>query len=370
MSILTFAGLTAMANHEQYMHRCLQLASLGEGFVAPNPMVGSVLVYRNRIIGEGWHRLYGGAHAEVNCLESVADADKPLIPESTIYVSLEPCAHFGKTPPCANRIVAEGIKKAVVGAIDPFAEVAGRGVSILEQAGVETVVGVLEKECRYQNRRFFTFHNCQRPYIHLKWAKTADGFISGRGGQRLQITGPLANRLVHKWRSEEAAIMVGTKTAETDNPQLNNRYWPGRQPVRVVVDAGLRLPGYLKLFTDGGDTMVLYEDEGGMGLVGRRPNHFSENGPVNLVGVKGLLGHNPAVICRALYSLNIQSVFIEGGAALLNSFLRAGLWDEAHILTGTKVMSGGGVKAPVSPNGAMKEKFYLESDLIEGVINK
>ncbi len=344
------------------MNRCIQLASQGAGFVAPNPMVGAVLVYGHRIIGEGFHRLYGEAHAEVNCFDSVASADRAFIPESTLYVSLEPCAHFGKTPPCAHRIVREGIKHVVIGTLDPFTEVNGRGVSILQEAGVKTDLGVLEKECRSQNRRFFTFHECKRPYIHLKWAQTADGFMSGKTDERLHITNPLTNRLVHKWRSEEAAIMVGTKTAAVDNPQLNNRLWWGAQPIRIVVDTRLSLSGDLKLFSDTGKTVVLNEVETRSGT---RTEHSAQ-----YIKVHGLSGHNPQLICDALYSFNIQSVLIEGGAALLNSFVRAGVWDEAHVLTNTALFAGDGLMAPEKPYGTIMESYRIGNDSIEWMINQ
>jgi diaminohydroxyphosphoribosylaminopyrimidine deaminase/5-amino-6-(5-phosphoribosylamino)uracil reductase len=359
-----------MVSHEQYMHRCIQLASIGAGFVAPNPMVGAVLVHGERIIGEGWHKQYGQAHAEVNCLESVVENDRHLIPESTLYVSLEPCAHFGKTPPCANRIISEGIRHVVVGTLDPFPEVYGRGVAILQQVGVKTEIGVLEVECRIQNRRFFTFHEQKRPYIHLKWAQTADGYISGSEGDRLLITNPFTNRLVHKWRSEETAVMVGTRTAAVDNPQLSNRLWSGPQPLRVVVDSTLKLSKQLNVFNNGGRTIVLNELEGEWYVAewcAETRTGAMANG-VQFVKVPGLSSHDPKIICEALFKLNIQSVFIEGGAALLNSFLHAGLWDEAHILTNTELFAGGGLKAPGRPAGLVKESFFNGTDSIEWMI--
>jgi diaminohydroxyphosphoribosylaminopyrimidine deaminase/5-amino-6-(5-phosphoribosylamino)uracil reductase len=280
-----------------------------------------------------------------------------------LYVSLEPCAHVGKTPPCAHRIVAEGIPHVVIGSLDPFPEVAGRGVDILKNAGVKTDIGILESDCRFLNRRFFTFHEQHRPYIHLKWAQTADGFMSGKNGERLQITNPFTNRLVHKWRSEEAAIMVGTNTVAVDNPQLNNRLWWGAQPARVVVDAHLRLSGELCVFMDGGRTVVLHEGKGDRCV-------DTHTGSVEWIKVDGLSSHDPGIICEALSALNLQSVLIEGGAALLNSFLQAGLWDEAHILTNKELFSGGGVKAPGKPDGFLNDSFFIGSDRIEWMIKK
>ena len=339
------------------MHRCLQLAALGSGFVAPNPLVGAVLVHGGRIIGEGWHKQYGQAHAEVNCLESVKEQDRNLIRESTMYVSLEPCAHFGKTPPCANRILTEGIKKVVVGVRDPFEQVNGKGIEIHRNAGVEVIDGVLEEECRWQNRRFFTFHTKKRPYVHLKWAETADGFIGSGSKERLMITGTLSARMVHRWRSEEAAIMVGTQTAQLDNPSLNNRFWGGSQPLRVVTDRDLVLPRTLNLFSDGAPTLVLNSEmENRVGAV-----HFKK--------MDGLETRDPKIILQALYEENIQSVLIEGGAAMLNSFIKAGLWDEVHLLRNTKLVAGKGIKGPETPKGKILETQMLGNDRIEWMVN-
>src|SRR5690606_9876485 len=213
------------------MRRCLELASLGAGQVAPNPMVGAVLVHNDRIIGEGFHKRFGEAHAEVNCINSVNENDRDLIPGSTIYVSLEPCAHFGKTPPCADLIIHERIPRCIVALRDPFPDVNGKGIEKLLAAGVDVKVGILEDEARELNKRFFRFHINHRPYIILKWAQTADGYIGAGEGQRLLISNEYSNRLVHRWRSEEAAILVGTRTAELDNPALTTRLWPGSSPV-------------------------------------------------------------------------------------------------------------------------------------------
>lgn len=225
--------------NEFYMQRCLELAAMGAGQVAPNPMVGAVLVHQGRIIGEGYHRQYGQAHAEVNCVNSVAEEERSLIPLATMYVSLEPCAHHGKTPPCADLIVAQGIKQVVIGCMDTFSAVAGKGIEKLEKAGIKVETGVLEAECRQINRRFFTFHEQQRPYIVLKWAQSRNGLVAGAGGVPVRISNKYSDRLVHKWRSEEMGILAGTRTAINDNPRLNNRLWTGKDPVRIIIDLSL-----------------------------------------------------------------------------------------------------------------------------------
>ncbi|MCU0387858.1 MAG: bifunctional diaminohydroxyphosphoribosylaminopyrimidine deaminase/5-amino-6-(5-phosphoribosylamino)uracil reductase RibD [Chitinophagaceae bacterium] len=319
--------------------------------------MGSVLVYNDRIIGEGWHEKFGESHAEVNCLENVAASDRHLIPESTIYVSLEPCAHFGKTPPCANRIVAEGIKKVVVGMRDPFSRVNGKGIAILQDAGIEVVTGVLEDECRWQNKRFLTFHEKKRPYLHLKWAQTADGFMSGENHSRLKISSPITDRLVHKWRSEEAAIMVGSQTALLDDPQLTNRWWTGPQPVRIVVDRELRLPESLKLFSDNVLTLILNEKK------------ELQEGAVRWLKMPRLSADEPELITEALYKLGIQSVLIEGGASLLNSFINKGLWDEVHIITNRNLMVQNGLRAPLLNAGIIFEEIISGDDKIVGIKN-
>ncbi|MGZ5221245.1 MAG: bifunctional diaminohydroxyphosphoribosylaminopyrimidine deaminase/5-amino-6-(5-phosphoribosylamino)uracil reductase RibD, partial [Chitinophagaceae bacterium] len=223
-----------MNNHQTYMWRCIQLARLGSGNVAPNPMVGSVLVHGNKIIGDGYHRQFGQAHAEVNCLASVKEEHKSFIADSTLYVSLEPCAHFGKTPPCVDLIIKNKIPLVVVGCRDPFSQVNGKGIEKLQAAGIEVIVGILENECRDLNKRFFLYHQERRLYIVLKWAQTSDNKIGLLVSGGLAISNEFSNRLVHKWRSEEMAIVVGTNTAFNDDPQLNTRLWPGKNPVRVV----------------------------------------------------------------------------------------------------------------------------------------
>lgn len=340
--------------HERYIKRCLELAQKGKGMVAPNPMVGAVLVYDGRIIGEGWHEQYGNAHAEVNCIESVCVEDKALIPYSTMYVSLEPCAHHGKTPPCANRIVAEGIKEVVVCNADPFAEVNGQGMKTLADHQVTAVSGILDAEGKWVNRRFFCFHQNKRPYIILKWAQSANGKFAPYGNRRYQITHEAGMRLVHKWRTEEAAIMVGTNTALADDPQLTARYWEGKNPVRIVIDRSLVLPASLHLFDGSVNTWVV--------------NDSKEAQEQNVQYIKvdfDVLPHN---LMKRLHEANIQSVIIEGGAKLLNSFIEMGLWDEARILTG-EVSIEQGLPAPVLTNAVKAFETSIESDMLEVYTN-
>jgi len=247
--------------HEKYIKRCIELAKNGLGTTYPNPLVGSVIIRKDKIIGEGWHQKAGASHAEVNAVNSVKD--ESLLKKSTIYVSLEPCSHYGKTPPCSDLIIAKGIKKVVIGTVDPFAEVAGRGIKKLMEAGCEVQVGVLEKECQDLNKRFFTFHQKKRPYIILKWAQTADGFIAPTIQEKREpvwITNQYSKQLVHKWRSEEQAILVGTNTAIADNHKLNTRIWKGENPVRVVIDKELKIPQESALFDGTIKTIVLTEN--------------------------------------------------------------------------------------------------------------
>jgi diaminohydroxyphosphoribosylaminopyrimidine deaminase/5-amino-6-(5-phosphoribosylamino)uracil reductase len=317
---------------EVYMRRCLELAQRGKGYAAPNPMVGAVLVHNGRIIAEGWHHAHGDNHAEVDCLNNVSQADKHLIPESTMYVNLEPCAHHGKTPPCAERLVKERIKEVVIANIDPFKEVSGKGMAILHAGGVATKTGIMEREGLWVNRRFFCFQQQSRPYIILKWAETADGFIAPRNRQRLQITGEDAQQVVHQWRTEEAAIMVGTNTALYDNPQLTARLCKGRQPLRIVIDRSLKLSRDLHVFDNSTATWIVNEmDERTDGVTQFAQLNFDEN------FLAGLL--------HKLFEAKILSLIVEGGAQLLESFIAAGLWDEARVFTG-KMRLKNGIAAP------------------------
>ena len=283
-----------MTDDERYMHRCIQLARNGQQNAKPNPMVGAVIVADGRIIGEGYHVRCGEGHAEVNAFASVTPEDEPLLKEATIYVSLEPCSHYGKTPPCADLIVRKGMRRVVVGCIDEFAQVQGRGIQKLRDAGIEVTVGVLEGACKALNRRFFTFHRLARPYIMLKWAQTANGFIDDHG-KPVAISSPFTKMLSHKLRAEEDAILVGRVTDEREHPQLTVREWHGQDPKRLVVD---------------------------------------RNHPLNL---------------ESLHAHNVQSLIVEGGAKTLQSFLIQDLWDEIRVETNLALTVGGGTRAPHLP---------------------
>ncbi len=353
------------------MQRCLQLAALGAGNVAPNPLVGAVLICGDRIIGEGYHQQYGQAHAEVNCINSVAPADSNLIAKSTLYVSLEPCAHFGKTPPCVDLIITHKIPEVVIGCQDSFAGVnarlndpvgQGKGIEKLKAAGVEVIVCVLEAACRELNKRFFTFHENHRPYIILKWAQSSDGRIAAplnpqegtlehADSKRLLISNEFTNRLVHKWRSEEAAILVGTNTALLDDPALTTRHWPGKDPLRLVIDKNLKLPIHLKLFDGSVKTIVF--------------NYNKQEDTGNLVyqqldSEKNIL----AQIITVLYQIQVQSVIVEGGSKLLQSFIDADLWDEARVITNTSLVINEGLDAPLLKNAIEVDNQKIKNDMI------
>lgn len=332
------------------MSRCIELARLGQGNVSPNPMVGCVIVHAEKIIGEGFHRQYGGPHAEVNAIDAVDD--KSLLKESTLYVSLEPCAHYGLTPPCSDLIIEKQIPRVVIGTVDPFAAVAGKGIEKLQKAGVEVISGILEKECLELNKRFFTYHQKQRPYIILKWAQTADGFIdTGRKpqdfGSPTWITGPLALTLVHKLRSEEDAILVGTNTAEKDNPSLTVRHWSGRNPLRAVIDLNQRLSPSLNLFDGIAKTLIFNK-------------HKDETAGQNIWIRTGNQPEILHLVLNTLYQHKILSVIVEGGRLLLDSFIQAGLWDEMHVFTGNKFF-GEGIRAPLSTGKLIAEE-WLDTD--------
>ena len=344
-----------MKIHELYINRCLQLAENGLGRTYPNPMVGSVVVHKGKIIGEGWHPKAGEAHAEVNAINSVKD--KGLLGSSTIYVSLEPCSHYGKTPPCSDLIIASGIKKVVIGTIDPFSKVAGRGIQKLIKAGCKVMVGILEKECQELNNRFFTFIKKERPFIILKWAESADGFISpGTSAENERIPVWISNaysqQLVHKWRSEEQAILVGTNTAVADNPSLTTRKWHGPDPVRIAVDRQGRIPGNSALFDGKARTIVISEAD---------PSAFPSAKGLEITRVD-FGGNLPHGICERLYSMGIQSLIIEGGRQTLQSFIKEDLWDEARIFTG-KLRLGKGVPAPEFSGTLISEASILSDNL-------
>ncbi|QJD81348.1 bifunctional diaminohydroxyphosphoribosylaminopyrimidine deaminase/5-amino-6-(5-phosphoribosylamino)uracil reductase RibD [Spirosoma rhododendri] len=345
-----------MAAQVQYMRRALELATLGRGQVSPNPMVGCVIVHEptQRIIGEGWHQRYGEAHAERNAIQAIHPDDLSLLPDSTAYVTLEPCSHYGKQPPCANLLIEMGVGRVVCCNDDPNPLVGGQGFQKLEQAGIRVERGLLAEEGRLLNARFFTFMEQQRPYIILKWAETSDGFIGGPGGQPVSISGPKSQRLVHKWRSEEDAIMVGTNTARNDNPRLNTRLWPiqagpGKNPIRIVIDRHGTLPDDLHLFDGSQRTIILKSERVNRDAGPERKSDLIEAAECQPLEWINANFSTPESLFHSftlsLFEQRITSVLVEGGAALLNSFLAEGLWDEMRVFRSPKLL-GDGVKAP------------------------
>lgn len=349
-----------MENDELFMQRCLELAEKGLGLVAPNPLVGSVITNSNGvIIGEGYHHKYGGPHAEVNAINAVEDQWE--LKSSTLYVNLEPCSHYGKTPPCADLIIKKGIPRVVIGCKDPFAEVTGRGVKKLVGAGCKVSTGILEQESKKLNKRFFTFHHKKRPYIILKWAQTIDGFIDIARGHDHEarptwITHENTRTLVHKWRSEESSIMVGTQTAVKDNPTLNVRDWSGKNPIRIVIDENLALAQNLNIFNHEAKTFVYTAKEAKLkqNNVIYLPLDFTQN----II----------PLILNDLYKKEIQSVIIEGGRELLAGFIRSDLWDEARFFVGNQTF-GKGVKAP-EITGEIHSQQLIGDDRLVVLTNK
>jgi diaminohydroxyphosphoribosylaminopyrimidine deaminase / 5-amino-6-(5-phosphoribosylamino)uracil reductase len=345
--------------HEKYIKRCIELAKNGLGETYPNPMVGSVIVLNDVIIGEGWHRKAGESHAEVNAINSVED--KFLLKKATIYVSLEPCSHLGKTPPCANLIIDSGIKNVVIGIIDANIKVSGRGVEYLENNDCNVIVGVLENECKELNKRFFTFHTQKRPFIILKWAETADGFIDKLRDESSEnlpnwISNQYSQQRVHKIRAEEQAILVGTTTAINDNPNLNVRSWNGNNPIRVVLDRTLKIPKTYNLLDGNVQTIVLTE---------KLPNESFQK---NILFEEINFSNNvPKQICEVLFKHEIQSVIIEGGVQTLQSFIDKNLWDEAFVFVGD-ILFENGLKAPqIKKTPSKYEK--ISTDVLKVYIN-
>lgn len=332
-----------MTKDEKYISRCIQLARNGLCNAAPNPMVGAVIVYKDRIIGEGYHIRCGEGHAEVNAIRSVKD--EALLKESTIYVSLEPCSHYGKTPPCADLIISKGIPRVVIGCVDPFSLVAGRGIRKLQEAGIQITVGVLEKECQNLIQRFVTFNTCKRPYITLKWAQSSDGFIdiTRQEGTPAILSTPLTSMYVHKQRAEHKAILVGRKTALLDNPSLTTRHWYGKNPLRLVIDKELTLPASLKLF-DGSVPTCVFTD--------------CDKDSTETVRYIRLDFTQPIIpqIAGYLYEQKIQSLLVEGGSRLLQSFIDSGYWDEIYVEHSRTPLQQG-VKAPLIPAG-IRANFF------------
>mgnify|MGYP000915220177 CR=1 FL=1 len=338
--------------HEGFMKRCLELAVLGAGKTSPNPMVGAVIVYQQEIIGEGYTSPYGGPHAEVNAVKSVIDRfgkqrAMELFIDSTIYVSLEPCAHFGKTPPCADMIVEVGFKKVVIACLDPFAKVNGLGLMKLQDAGIDVEVGLYEQEAKWLNRRFFTKIKEFRPYVILKWAETSDGYFAPLEGQRW-ISNKASQQLVHKWRSEEDAILVGKRTAEIDNPSLTAREWEGKNPIRILIDKDLELSENLSILNDASETIIF------------NAKTTDWKGSKKYIELENFDLYLPQQILYQLYLMDIQSLIVEGGRKTLDLFIQAGLWDEARIFTGKSIWDEG-IKAP-EIKGELVESTKVGSD--------
>ena len=339
------------------MQRCLQLAKLAGGEAAPNPMVGAILVYKDKIIGEGYHHRCGEAHAEVNAIASVKD--KSLLEKATLYVSLEPCAHQGRTPACSTLIIQKKIPKVVIACKDSFDKVAGKGIQMLKDAGVKVVLGVLEAEALFLNRRFFTFYQQKRPYVVLKWAETLDGFIDKEtrvaNSKSSWITNEYSRIFVHKWRTEEAAILVGTKTAIKDNPKLNVRAWSGKNPLRVSVDRKGIFPNNLFLLDQTQATLIFTE---------QTKQNKKNLEYIQIDKSKTLLQN----ILDTLYEKEIQSLIVEGGSLVLQSFIDAGIWDEARVFVGAKEFKAG-TKAPKF-EAIENKKYQLEESILRIYYNE
>lgn len=341
-----------MNNHEQFIARCIELAKNGLGTTYPNPMVGSVIVYNGEIIGEGWHKKAGEPHAEVNAVRSVKA--KSLLEKSTIYVSLEPCSHFGKTPPCCDLIIENKIPNVVIGTIDPNIKVAGNGIKRLKEAGINVTVGLLEKECLALNKRFFTFHEKKRPYIILKWAETQDGCIAPlekKEQKPVWITNSYSRQLVHKWRTEEQAILVGTQTVIDDNPKLNARDWKGNNPIRIVIDATNRISETSYVFDNQFKTIIFSR---------KKRTNSGENTIFEVIDFQNNIAKQ---IVDKLWQYQIQSVIIEGGTQTLQTFIDANLWDEARVFVGN-VSFKNGIKAPKLPRLHSKKTQILTDELL------
>ena len=312
-----------------FIKRCIELAKTAEGKTYPNPLVGSIIVHNGKIIGEGYHEKAGENHAEINAINSVENIH--LLKDSTIYVTLEPCSHFGKTPPCANKIVEIGFKKVVIGTLDSHEKVNGKGKELLENAGIEVVSGVLEEDCKDLNKRFFTFHQKKRPFIILKWAESADGFLD-KDFKPTQIGNPLTKQFVHTLRSEEHAILVGTNTALTDNPSLTTREISGRNPVRILIDFNLKVPRDFNIYNEEAETLVF--------------NSLKDSQDKHIKFIKIEKKNFLQNLMEKLYENNIQSVIIEGGSFTLKQFIEANLWDEAIVIKNENLILENGTKAP------------------------
>lgn len=344
---------------EKYLFRCIELGKNALGTAAPNPMVGCVIVHKGKIIGEGYTSPYGGPHAEVNAIQSVKD--QSLLQKATLYVTLEPCSHYGKTPPCADLIIEKGIPNVVIGLRDPHDKVAGQGIQKLKDAGKNVIYGVLEDECREHHKRFLTYIEKKRPYVILKWAETYDGFLAPDPKMRSEnpepywITGAPARQLVHKWRAEEQAILVGTQTVLQDNPSLTVRDWKGNNPVRVVIDKDLKLPETAAVFNNDAKVLVVTSKK-----------EEKKNTHLTYITIDFSTALVPQIL-KALYQENITSIIIEGGAKTLAQFIATGLWDEARIFTGNTVFKSG-IAAP-KITGKLMFAQNLENDSLTILYN-
>lgn len=342
-----------MPEHELYMRRCLSLALQGAGAVSPNPMVGAVIVCDGMIIGEGYHEKYGSAHAEVNAIQSVLNNysnGEQLLTRAILYINLEPCAHWGKTPPCADLIINHKIPHVVIGCRDPFDQVNGKGIEKLQLASIRVSPGILENECLDLNKRFFTRVLKQRPYIILKWAQTEDGYFAPADRSQKWISSAESRRLVHKWRAEEDAVLIGKNTALTDNPRLNVREWEGRDPVRIVIDRKLELPPKLHIFDQTQRTLIFNEvkTEVSGNIKYLQPDDFDH--------------YLPQMIAYQLYLMDIQSVIVEGGAHTLDLFIKNHMWDEARVFTSRSRWENG-IRSPQLQN-PVAEKVQIGQDIL------
>tara|TARA_B110000091_G_C13783509_1_gene462269 strand:- start:799 stop:1845 length:1047 start_codon:yes stop_codon:yes gene_type:complete len=347
-----------MNNHEFYIKRCLQIAKNGIGTSRPNPSVGAVIVCDQKIIGEGFTSNYGQNHAEVNAVNAVKNKD--LLKEATIYVTLEPCSHFGKTPPCADLLIKHQFNKVVIGVVDANNLVAGKGIDRLKKAGIQVVVGVLEDECKAHHKRFFTVQEKKRPYIILKWAETKDGFtapLTKNEQKPIWISNKISQQVVHKFRSEEQAILVGTNTVVADNPKLNIRSWSGNNPVRIVLDRNLRIPKKTNVFDKSIKTIVLISK--GLNSLENSKNLIFEEIDYSI--------DMAAQICEVLHTHQIQSVLIEGGTKTLQTFIDANLWDEANVFIGENSFKNG-IKAP-SFSAKLASQLHIKNDILNKYIN-
>ncbi len=352
----------AVKIHEKYINRCIELAKNGLFAAMPNPSVGAVITHNGEIIGEGYTSPYGGFHAEVNAINAVTS--QKLLKNATLYVSLEPCSHYGKTPPCSDLIIKKGIKNVVIGCIDPFSKVAGRGIKKLKDAGCNVTLGILKEECERVNKRFFTYHTKQRPYIILKWAESLDGYIGKNKNTKISTAAPLwitnsySRQLVHKWRAEEQGILVGTNTVINDNPKLNTRDWYGKNPLRIILDAKNRIPTDYAIYNSDIPTMIVSDSTS------------TENTSSANAIIKEKIDFSQKIasqLSSILYKYEIQSIIVEGGLQTLQSFIDESLWDEARIFIGNSYLNGG-VKAPYI-EGKLKLEDSILNDHLKIIMN-